>query len=189
MAKQPQLTHLGENQERERRKRRAEAAKARRLAMAPLDDEVVEVLKDIDLGDHHTAIIYPDWLATKLSLETMKKVFADPMKESERTEAIKNYLLGDAKYTLRPKAEGIGWKLFVGAGGMFESKKRMPKLVWARPGLLEGDLRLIFKRRQRDIDADETCLCLRAERPKPQQQYRKDLTLEELQAKFPNAVW
>jgi hypothetical protein len=189
MAKQRQLTHLGEDQERERRKRRAEAAKARRLAMAPLDDAVVEVLKDIDLGKCHTAIVYPDWLATKLSLETMNKVFADPIEESERTEAIKNYLLGEARHTLRPKAEGIGWRLFVGAGGTFESKKRMPKLVWARPGLIQGDLRLIFKRRQRDIDADESCLCLRAERPKSQQQYRNDLTLEELQAKFPNAVW
>jgi hypothetical protein len=189
MAKKYQLTRLGqEDLERERRKMRAEAAKARRLAMAPLDDEVLEVLKDIDLGEYHTAIVYPDWLATKLSLETMNKVFY-PIEESQRTEAIKNYLLGEARYTLRPKAEGIGWKLFVGAGGMFESKKRMPKLVWARPGLLEGDLRLIFKRRQRDIDADESCLCLRAERPKPQHQYRNDLTLEDLQAKFPNAVW
>jgi hypothetical protein len=163
MVKKRKLTHFGEELERERGKRRAEAARARRLAMAPLDDGVVEVLKDIDLGNYHTAIVYPDWLATKLSLATMNKVFADPIEESERTEAIKNYLLGEAKHTLRPKAEGIGWKLFVGAGGTFESKKRIPKLVWARPGLLEGDLRLIFKRRQRDIDADESCLCLRAE--------------------------
>jgi hypothetical protein len=148
--------------------------------MAPLDDEVVQVLKGIDLGNYHTAIVYPDWLATRLSLETMNEVFADHIEESQRTEATKNYLLGEAKYTLRPKVEGMGWKLFVGAGGMFESRKRMPKLVWARPGLLKGDLRLIFKQRQRDIDADETCLCLRAERPKPQHRYRNDLTLEEL---------
>jgi hypothetical protein len=62
MAKKRQPTHLGEDLERERRKRRAEAARARRRAMAPLDDEVVDVLKDIDLGNYHTAIVYPDWL-------------------------------------------------------------------------------------------------------------------------------
>jgi hypothetical protein len=65
-------------------------------------------------------------MATNLSLETMNKVFADPIEESERTEAIKNYLLGEAKYTLRPKAEGIGWKLFVGAGGTLNSYGRGP---------------------------------------------------------------
>jgi hypothetical protein len=36
MAKECQPTHLGEDPERERRMRSAEAAKARRLAMAPL---------------------------------------------------------------------------------------------------------------------------------------------------------
>jgi hypothetical protein len=57
MAKQCQLTRLGDDDlGRGQRKRRAEAAKARRLAMAPLDEEVLEVLKDIHLGEYHTAI-------------------------------------------------------------------------------------------------------------------------------------
>jgi hypothetical protein len=188
MAKQRQLTHLGEDKERERRKRRGEAAKARRLAMAPLDDEVVEVLKDIDLGNYHTAIVYPDWLATRLSLETMNKVFADHIEERQRTEAIKNYLLGDATRTLRPKIEKLGWRLYIGAGGIFMSKRRTPKLVWMKDAD-GGNWSGIFKRKMADIEKDSTCLCLRAERPKPQHQYRNDLTLEELQAKFPNAVW